>query len=397
MKDSAAVVFGMGPTSLALVRALGRKGVPVFGIGLNKYEVALSSKYCRSLGAIDPRYESERLLEFLLEFGYQQSKDRVLLLYPTGDECVVFIGEHHKELSQYYHFSKLNPEIIELFLNKGRFYHACLEYHLPTPPSFLPISLGELKDIAKDLTFPCIAKPKYYHKWAMKHGLTKGIVCSNPNELLAFGKQIDSDISDFIVQEIIEGSETDIYVFAAYFDRQSHPHGIFTGNKIRQFPVGFGTTTMMKTAHKPELERMSIDFLQKVGYQGLCDVEYKYDRRSNTYKIIEINPRLGRWYGIVNAAGHDTIYYSYLDLTDQPIPDVSVKSKNVTWAFTSRDFISIIKNKEWGVVDALRTYVGRKTWCIWAKDDIKPFLAYFGEIAAKGVKYLRMTANHERP
>jgi D-aspartate ligase len=92
----------------------------------------------------------------------------------------------------------------------------------------------------------------------------------------------------------MEGPETDIYVFAAYFDKSASPHGIFTGQKIRQYPIGFGTTTMMKTTYKPELVEMSVEFLKKLGYQGLCDVEFKYDRRDDTYKIIEINPRLGR-------------------------------------------------------------------------------------------------------
>jgi len=394
MKDSAAVLLGMGPTSLALVRALGRKSVPVYGIGLSKYEVSLSSKYCKSLGAADPRYNPDKMLDLLLKFGEAHHKDKKLVLYPTGDECVAFIGNNHNILSSYYRFSKLNPEIVELFLNKAQFHKACVRYGLPVPITFLPTSAGQLYEISKHLHYPCIAKPKYYHQWAMRHGLVKGVVCNNARELLAFGERF-GDVSNFVIQQIMDGPETDIFVFAAYFDRDSRPHGVFIGNKIRQYPVGFGTTTTMKTAHKPELEEMSTNFLRKVGYQGLCDVEYKYDRNSNSFRIIEINPRLGRWYGIVDATGHDTMYYSFLDLTDRPIPDVFVKSRNVTWVFASRDFLSIAANKDWGLGSAFRSYTGPRTWCIWAKDDIKPFFAYFGEMAAKGIKHLRMSKNNE--
>jgi len=384
----------MGPTALALVRALGRKGIPVYGVGLSKYEVALSSKYCKPLGATDSRYDPHKLLELLVDFASKQSGAKNPVLYPSGDECVEFIGANYSTLSGYYSFSKLNPTLVELFLDKALFYQACIQHGLPAPLTVLPESASELESISKELTYPCIVKPRYYHRWAMNHGLVKGVVCQKPDELRILAERWANDLHHFIIQEVIDGLETDIYVFAAYFDRNSNPHGVFVGQKIRQYPVGFGTTTMMRTAHKPELEEMSISFLQKVGYEGLCDVEYKYDRRDGSCRIVEINPRIGRWYGIVEAAGHDTIYYSYLDLTDRPIRDVHTESKDVTWAFTSRDFLSVIENKRWGVMSALRSYSGTKTWCIWARDDVKPFFAYFGEMATKGVKYLWRQRNH---
>lgn len=389
MSDAIVVILGMGPTSLSLVRALGRKGVSIYGVGLNPYELTLSSRYCRRLGAIDPRNHPEEVLNLLLKFGQKHSKHTKLVLYPTGDECVVFIGENHTALSQYYVFSRLNPDVLELFLNKARFYEACLEHNLPAPLTFIPKEPIDLKEIAKKISFPCIMKPKYYHRWAMKHGLAKVIYCNNSVELLGCLEGLSENASDFIVQEVIDGPEEDIYVVAAYLDRKGIPHGVFVGQKIRQYPVGFGTTTLIRSAKAPELKALTVDFLQKVGYQGLVDVEFKYDRRTGSFFIIEINPRLGRWYGIVEAAGHDTVHYSYLDLTDQQIPDDVVDSKPTTWAFFIRDVLSILKNKRWHSADLFQSYAGPRTWCIWARDDITPFFAYFGEIIAKAIKTLQ--------
>ena len=388
MNNSAAVVLGMGPTALGLVRALGRKGVKVFGIGLNRFEVSLSSRYCQRLGAIDPRYQPERLLALLLEFGRENSRHTKLILYPSGDECVVFIAENHKELSQYYTFSKMNPDILELFLNKWSFYEACIEHGLPAPTTFRMEGTDGLKEIAAKVRFPCIMKPIYYHRWAMKEGLNKAVYCRDISELLDCGRRLSDNLAELIIQEVIEGGEDNIYVVAAYFDHNSTPHGIFVGQKIRQYPVGFGTTTLIRTAEVPGLAEMSVKFLQKVGYQGLVDVEFKYDRRTDSYYIIEINPRLGRWYGIVEAAGHDTVYYSYLDLTDQPIPEHVSESRQVKWVFVLRDVLSVVNNKLWGVSNMFRSYAGKKTWCIWARDDIRPFFAYFGEVISKGLKRL---------
>lgn len=388
MNNSAAVVLGMGPTALGLVRALGRKNVKVFGIGLNRFEVSLSSRYCQRLGAIDPRYEPQKLLDFLIEFRLKNSKYTKLILYPSGDECVVFIAENYKELSRYYTFSKLNPEILELFLNKWTFYKACIEHDLPAPASFRIEDAQDLEQIAKNVSFPCIMKPIYYHRWAMKEGLNKAVFCRDISELLDCGRKLSENLTELIIQEVIEGNEDNIYVVAAYFDRYSTPHGIFVGQKIRQYPVGFGTTTLIRTADVSGLAERSVNFLQKVGYQGLVDVEYKYDRSTDSFYIIEINPRLGRWYGIVEAAGHDTIYYSYLDLTHQPIPKHASESRQVTWVFVLRDVLSVMNNKFWGISNTFKSYAGKKTWCIWARDDIRPFFAYFGEVISKGLKRL---------
>ena len=388
MKDAVAVVLGMGPTALGLVRALGRKDVPVYGIGLNRYEVALSSRYCRRLGAADPRYQSQRLLDLLLEFVQNHSQNHKLILYPTGDECVVFIAENHEILSKYYIFSKLDPEVLDLFLNKARFYEACIQYGLPAPKSYIPKRKSGLIDIAEKVEFPCIIKPKYYHRWAVKHGLKKAIFCRDSSELLDFFRKSTENLTDFIVQEVIDGPEENIYVVAAYMDRNSRPHGVFVGQKIRQYPVGFGTTTMIKTASVPELKEMSVTFLKKLGYQGLVDVEFKYDKRTKSFYVIEINPRVGRWYGIVEAAGHDTVYYSYLDLSDQALYDHIAESRQVTWAFVLRDILSVLKNRRWRISNIFQSYAGPRTWCIWAIDDIKPFFSYFGEIVSKGLQAL---------
>ncbi|HUT57560.1 MAG TPA: hypothetical protein VM238_03255 [Phycisphaerae bacterium] len=389
MNDAVAVVLGMGPTALSIVRGLGRRGVKVYGIGLSRWEVALRSRYCTPLGAIDPRHEPERLCRRLIEFA-EEHPDTTKVLYASGDECVAFIGEHHVELARHYSFSKLGPDTVELFLNKERFYRACVEHGVPAPFTLVPTSPDDLTAFIASGCFPCILKPKYYHKWAPKHGLTKVIYCQRATDLLAQGDSLGSRIADFVVQEVIPGPEEEIYVFAAYFDRSGQPHGAFVGQKIRQYPVGFGTTTAMRAASVPQIEEQSVGFLQKLGYQGLCDVEYKYDRRTNAFRIIEINPRIGRWYGIVEASGHDTVYCSFLDLSGVSLPPLPTsKTRPMTWVFASRDFLSLAASKRFALVEVLRSYGGPVTWCIWARDDVKPFFAYIGEMATKGLGALR--------
>lgn len=393
MADPSAVILGAGSTALALVRALGRKGVDVYGVGLSQFEVALSSRYCRRLGACDPQREPQRLLQLLTDFGRDAANDAKPVLYPSGDETVAFIAQHHEALRRHYRFSKLDPETATLFLDKAAFHAACLKHAVPTPKTFFPKTRRELGETAGQIEFPCVVKPRVYHLWRSGHGLQKAVLCKCRSDLFSWGEQAGDRIQQFIVQEVVEGPEENIYVFAAYFDQTGRAHAPFVGQKVRQYPVGFGTTTMMRTAEAPDIAEMSTDFLQSLGYQGLCDVEYKLDSRDNTFRIIEVNPRLGRWYGIVEAAGRETMYASYLDLCGKTVPDQDGRAKRASWIFTCRDLLSLAKNPRWHTADAVRSYTAPRTWCIWAPDDINPFFAYFMEILSKGL----MTLTKHRP
>jgi len=388
MKQRPAVVLGMGPTSLCLVRALGRKGVLVYGVGLNPYEVSLSSKYCRALGAIDPRYNPEGLLALLIRFGKKFGSSAKPVLYPTGDECVVFMSAYAKALSMHFVFSNVNEQLIEILLNKAKFYEICQQYDFATPPTYLPQNRDDLIAISETISFPCIIKPKYYHDWAMKHGLKKVVFCQDRNDYAKGVINLQENADQVIVQEVIEGPESDIYVVAGYFDKKSNPHGLFSGRKIRQYPVGFGTTTKMETVDMPDLIKQSVRFLKKIKYDGLVDIEFKYDRKTETFYVIEINPRLGRWYGIVEAAGHDSMYYSYLDLTGQTIPGDQKRSTPVVWSFVVRDVLAIAGSRNRHFRDVIQSYRGPRTWCIWSNDDIKPVFAYFLEMIFKAVWFL---------
>jgi len=394
-----AVVLGLSPTGLAVVRALGRQGVPVWGTESTQWAVGYFSKYCRRLPAFEPQEEGEKLTECLLDFAKKYSFKKPVLI-PTGDEHLAYLAQHWQKLEDKYSFYRMDEETLELFLNKEKFYRKCMELEVPAPQTFF-LSDNDIGDIAERVNYPCILKPIYTHVWAKEFGLRKVFECANKDELLkAYSALPDNMKGNVLVQEVVPGGDEKIYVFAAYFDRQSQPHCSFVGRKLRQYPPGYGTTTMAEPVLNERVAHLSIKFLQGVGFWGMCDAEFKYDERDGEYKMMEINPRPGRWYSMVERAGAGVVYACYLDLAGEGIPEEleeGARDMNFRWIIMSRELpaaLFYMKRGELSLNEWMRQIFEKpREWGGFTPDDPLPFVGYFFEMAAKVGKIFRTYAH----
>ena len=122
----------------------------------------------------------------------------------------------------------------------------------------------------------------------------------------------------------------------------------------------------------------------------VCDVEFKYDKRDNTYKIIEVNQRIGRGYRLVTKSAKRPLLSSVLDILEKDILLNEDRQKNgILWLFPIRDILGIVKSKNIQITNALKDYFGEKVWCVYDPDDRRPFFAYFMEIAMKLYNFKR--------
>ena len=39
--------------------------------------------------------------------------------------------------------------------------------------------------------------------------------------------------------------------------------------------------------------RTTCDFMQAIGYHGILDIGYRRDQRDGSYKVLDVNPRIG--------------------------------------------------------------------------------------------------------
>src|SRR5262249_49454806 len=130
----------------------------------------------------------------------------------------------------------------------------------------------------------------------------------------------DPDEANLMLQEYIPGGDDTVWMFNGYFDARSECLLGITGKKLRQHPVGRGSTSPGIFLPHPTRQGQTRALMKAVGYRGILDIGYRYDARDGRYKVLDVNPRIGATFRLFVADnGLDVVRALYLDLTGQPV------------------------------------------------------------------------------
>ena len=287
-------------------------------------------------------YRSEDdLKEKLKEFN---STEKDTILMPTNDKMVGFISANHEVLSQKFYLSLPGPDVIDIGYNKIKTYKLCQKLRIPIPESYFPENIVELEKIANDLNYPVILKPAIMHSFYHIFGV-KVFKCNNKQELIEFYKKTIQFIpaNEVIIQEFLTGGAPSLYSFGSFCSGDK-VWGGFSANRIRQKPMDFGiSTTYAKTVNIPALKEYATKFLVSMGYFGLSEVEFMFDDKSNTYKLLEINPRTWKWHTITNKLGVNLIGQMVDYLNHKEIIEKFSAEENIAWVERLTDTFVVLK------------------------------------------------------
>jgi predicted ATP-grasp superfamily ATP-dependent carboligase len=166
-------------------------------------------------------------------------------------------------------------------------------------------------------------------------------------------------------------------MFDGYFDGTSQCLLGVTGKKIRRFPANTGVTSLGICLHNQTVEKTTIEFMKAIGYQGILDIGYRYDRRDGRYKVLDVNPRIGCTFRLFTATnGMDVARALYLDLTGQPVSPARAADGR-KWIVEDFDLFSAIRSWRDGALnlkDWLGSFRGVEEAACFALDDPLPFL-----------------------
>lgn len=374
-KKQIAIVLGLCPTGLATVRSLGRHGVPVKGIDSTSTAVGYFSKYCQKIADDSPR-TNEEIIEQLLNYGNKLDKKAVLM--PTNDPHIELVSKYYEDLKRYYDLQPYDEDIVDLFLNKKRFYEVCLANDMPIPDTYYPSSVKDVEEIAKKIEYPCIIKPIYSHEWKLKLKGKKVFKLPSKEDLLATYREAIKFNPNIMIQQIIGGGDDQIFLCATYFNKNSEPLALFTARTIRQYPIEFGTKCIAESVKLPDLAELCIRFLKNIGFHGICGLEFKRDSTDGQLKMIEVNPRPVRWYSLTDASSVPVVYTAYRDLTGEAVePNIMEQTDGIKWIHVWKDFVSSMRYIKRGNL-SLRKWMsslrGKKEYAVYKGDDKGPLL-----------------------
>jgi len=285
---------------------------------------------------------------------------------------------------------------------------AAQECDIPAPQTIMPQDGQQVEAIAADLAYPVILKPiesAYWHapeiaSLLREHALSgraKVVLCRDASELVQAYHRIAAHDDRMIIQEMIPGPDENLVYISFYLDRQSRPLATFAGRKVRVLPVGFVSASYVRSFRDPELERVALQQLSGVHYQGLGGIEFKQDARDGRYKLIEFNTRFGMWDGLGVRCGVDTPYIAYLDTLNKPVEPQLIYRENVIWVEWQRDVRAFGIYRRQGRLTLgqwLRSLRGEKMWAVYNRDDWRPGVLFTFHLLA--LWWSRVTSRRSR-
>lgn len=391
MSHEFAVVLGLSPTGLYAIRELGEEGIPVLGVTAEA-QAGFYSRFLTLGSLCISNSESDRLVDELIEQAKRVGKKGVLI--PTSDVYIEFIVKNRAALEDSYHIpGAYQPTVYASMVDKGPFYKLCEQYGVAFP-SCVEVERADLKNANSDIRYPFILKPTLIHHVKDFMAGRKVLVVDDEKCFRETLEIIPEADTRWLVQEIVPGPDSEITLFGAYFDKEGNAHQSFTCTKVRQYPPGFGSASLVRSAAHEETRQISESFLKALGYHGIAGTEFKWDERDEVFKIIEINPRPTLWFSISHHSNKRIAFAAFCDLTGAELPGELEQRNDVMWCYCIKDIWSklfyLFKGRKFVLPapDVLRHREGTKktVFPVAYSGDMKPV---YGELKNYLRKFLR--------
>jgi predicted ATP-grasp superfamily ATP-dependent carboligase len=359
-------------------RILARKGIPVIGITGDPKDHGCLTNTCHKIVCTDK--ESEQLITTLIDIGKSLKQKAVLF---TGQEKdVLIVSKHRDKLKNYYHFAFPEQSVVEMLIDKIEFYKYCQKENLPIPKTFF-LNCGEdVERAASELHYPAILKPNYRSPKWVEHTTIKAFKVHNGDELKNNYEKYNRWGDGFIVQEWIEGSDSNHYTCNGYFNGDSELLVTFVSRKIRQWPPRVGQGCISVESKNDTVLNEAIKLFKQLNYKGLFYLDMKLDDRTGKYLIVE--PNICRLTGrapLAEASGVELAYTMYCDLAGLKVPENVVQHYgDVKWIHIRRDLQASYffwKEKQLTLKDWWKSWQGKRTYAVFDWKDPAPF---FGDL-----------------
>jgi predicted ATP-grasp superfamily ATP-dependent carboligase len=375
---SAIVIHSQGNKSLAIIRSLGKKGIPVVTTDSSRFAAGFYSRYTKShIITPSPVLQPE---EFIRVIEKRVKKGDIDVLLPSNSAETLLISQHKDRLEPFVNVPFAPYQKMMQLHNKETLSILASDLGIPIPQTFAPRNFEEIKTIAQKVSYPVVIKPK-------ESTSSKGVLYAQSHEdFLAILKKYRENFYTGktklpLIQEYIPG---DGYGVSVLFNK-GELRGLFTHKRLREYPLSGGPSTLRESIHHEQMERIAVDLMKAVDWHGVAMVEFKLHQETKKPYVIEVNPR---FWGSINhaiASGVDFPYLLYTMAVDGDVHPVIDYKTGVKTRFLLNDIralysmYKIKKDFQFFSHELFAKYAADElSW-----DDPLPFFMYLGREIAK--------------
>lgn len=345
-----AIVIGQGRTGLGVDRLLGRRGISIIKVAGDPSSLGTFSRYG---DFVKMRIgDTEGFVSLLKTIKKCHRTEPVLI--PTSDEAVLWLSEMREFFQQHTRYSLPEKKVIRTFLDKALFAEEAMRLGFSVPKTRRVEDGKDIESIAQEKLFPCVLKP--CNGRFPSHEGAKALWVSGKEELYRVSRQFLRENIPFLIQEAIPGEDSQHWSCAVYLDSRGKPLGLFTAQKIRQYPPSVGIASVCESRWNERVAKEAVSLLQQMKYTGIAEVEFKEDRRDGVLKIIEVNPRLWIQHPLAARCGIDFAFLVYQGSLGIFPEKLGPQQEGVRWVALDLDLLTAHKLYREGKIELVEWF-----------------------------------------
>lgn len=272
---------------LGVYRSLGRAGVPVYAVIGDPHAPVAKSRYVRGTLLWQPHLGEgyPELIERLIDFGRRLGRRSLIVC--TSDEMAVLVARHRADLTEHFILPDVDPELPAELADKRGLDTLGRRHGMATPAAVAVDTMTQLIALDAEMTPPLIVKSVALR--GQVQSVENTTLVQTREDLLAMA---DAWTEPFgvVLQEYLPDEDCEDWFTHGYCDAHSRAQVVFTGRKVRTWPARGGATAAAYTAANPTLAELARTFCAAVGYRGVFDIDWRYDRRTGRYNLLDFNP-----------------------------------------------------------------------------------------------------------
>ncbi|MGE3285925.1 MAG: ATP-grasp domain-containing protein [Pseudonocardia sp.] len=367
-----AYVLGGYEAGLAVIRSLGRAGVPVTCVVAADREHGCRSAHVAAVRiAPDPAEDPDGLADVVAGLAPG-------VVIPTTDESLEAVAAHRDRLAARHLVACPRREVARVFLDKRLTADAAERADVVAPRTAAAVSPEELEALVPQLQLPCLVKPRESYRYSRAFGVKMHRVDSADALHEAWLRAYELGIG-VVVQELIPGPETSGINYNTYVV-DGAPVVEFTSRKLRLSPRHFGFPSAVVSGRVPEVVAPGRRIVREMGIEGFANVEFKRDARDGAYKLMEVNGRPNMSGALAVACGVDFPLLTYRHLVEGRVDPATFRpdwDHDVAWINDATDLRAAVarwRSGEATLREGAAPYARRRVFASLALRDPGPFV-----------------------
>ena len=317
-KTNSVLLLGIdNPIGLSIIRELYANKVDVYGLAHQKQSIGFYSRGLKE-GFVRKKSESEFLEQMLGIINAHA----IPFIMAISENDIVFLN-CHRQLFLDCKILIPSKNQMDIVLNKTKTYAAAKQVGINVPRNW---GILKIEDIFKDILFPVVLKwqnPQAIITKLNEFGI-EFIKSEYAYSLIELKKILEryERVGEFPeVQEYCPGYGIGHFIFM--YDGK--PMLIFQHKRIHEWPPEGGISSCCQSISLNEHEKLiqkSIRLLRKINWVGVAMVEYRYDPKTDTEYLMEINGRFWGSLPLAHQCKAEFAWLTYLVLGKNTIPKI---------------------------------------------------------------------------